>query len=66
MLCSLTLLVIVVLVIGLLLGANGFKKVIEHERNEISKCGGITLLMLAIYYETFYFKSYFYLIEELA
>ena len=47
-LCSLTAVVIVVLIVGLYLGLNGYKKFTEHERTEISKRGGIILLMLAI------------------
>ena len=47
---SLTIVVIVVLMLGLCLGLFGYVKFTEHySRKEISKPGGIILLMLAIY-----------------
>ena len=44
--CSLTLFVIVVLIVGLILGACGFKKDKDpQDRSTVSNCGGITLMM---------------------
>ena len=46
-LCSLTLVVIVVLIVGLVFGAIGFRTKTEpEERTSLSNCGGIILLML--------------------
>ena len=47
MLSSLTLVVIMIVVVGLVIVANGYTKFTEHKKAEISKCGGIILLMLA-------------------
>ena len=47
-LCSLTIVVIMVLIVGLAIGANGYSKFKKHKQDEISKCGGIILLLLVI------------------
>ena len=48
-LCSLTIVVIVIMIVGLVIGANGYRKFKKQRQDEISKCGGIILLLLVIY-----------------
>ena len=56
-LCSLTLVVIVVLIVALVFGAIGFRtKTDPKDRTSLSNCGGIILLMSAINSVALYFK----------
>lgn len=48
-LCSLTLVVIVIIIVGLVMGGLGFRRDTEpQDRSAISDCGGKLLLMLVI------------------